>query len=205
MSDTEIVRLGDGATVTLRPIEPSDREAIRASFERLGRDSRYKRFLSPVDRLSESQLDYLTDVDHHDHEALVALEEDGTGVGVARYVRSDHDGPSAEVAVAVIDDWQGRGVGSALLDRLSERATDEGVEVFTAAVLTDNQPSIDLLSRLGSTTVVSAGSGQMELEIELAGDDSLSQLMRHAASGAMSFAERIRTWRPGRGPFGPPG
>lgn len=198
----ERVLLRDGSEVTLRQIEPEDREAIRASFERMGPDSRYTRFLSPIAELTESQLDYLTDVDHHDHEAVVAVGDDGSGLGVARYVRLEHDGPRAEVAVAVIDDWQGNGVGSALLERLSERAREDGVEVFTAAVLADNRASSDVLRRLGSTTIQHAGGGMVELEIELEGDDSLSQLMRHAATGAVRFAERIRTWRPGRGPVG---
>ena len=193
----ESVHLRDGSRVTLSPVEPGDRDAIRTSFERMGPDSRYTRFLSPIDELTERQLDYLTDVDHHDHEAIVAVGGDGSGLGVARYVRLEHDGPRAEVAVAVIDDWQGRGVGSALLDCLSERAREDGVEVFTAAVLAENRASADILRRLGSTTTHPAGAGLMELEIELEGDDSLSQLMRHAATGAMHFAERIRTWRPG--------
>ena len=197
----ERVPLRDGTEVTVRPVEPADREAIRASFEQMGPDSRYKRFLSPMSVLTEAQLDYLTQVDHHDHEALVAIV-DGVGVGVARYVRLEHDGPCAEVAVAVIDDWQGRGLGSALLDRLSRRAREDGVETFTAAVLAENHIVIDLLRRLGSTTTSSSGTGQMDLEIALEGD-SLSELMHHAASGAMQFAERIRTWRPGRGPLAP--
>lgn len=194
----ERVRLRDGAEVIVRPVEPADREAIRASFELMGPESRYRRFLSPVAELTGSQLDYLTRVDHHDHEALVAIA-DGVGVGVARYVRLEHDGPRAEVAVAVIDDWQGRGLGSALLDRVSRRAREDGIEIFTAAVLAENHTVVELLSRLGSTTTSHSGAGQMDLEIELEGD-GLTELMQHAASGAMQFAERIRTWRPGRGP-----
>ena len=69
----EAVRLRDGKSVSLRPIEPGDRERLRRAFDRLGPESRYRRFFSPVDHLTESQLDYLTQVDHHDHEALVAL------------------------------------------------------------------------------------------------------------------------------------
>ena len=197
----ESVRLRDGTEVVLRPVAPEDREAIRTSFERMGPDSRYTRFLSPIEELTERQLDYLTDVDHHDHEAILALDGEGSGVGVARYVRLEHDGPRAEVAVAVIDDWQGRGVGSALLECLSDRAREDGVEVFTAALLAENRSSAEILRRLGSTTTHNAGAGLMELEIELEGDDSLRGLMREAATGAMQFAERIRTWRPGAGPL----
>ena len=64
--------LDDGGTVAVRPIRPEDRDAIRAAFERLGPESRYRRFLSSVERLSDSDLRYLTDVDHSNHEALIA-------------------------------------------------------------------------------------------------------------------------------------
>ncbi len=146
-------------------------------------------------QLTTTQLDYLTNIDHHDHEALVAIA-DGVGVGVARFVRLESGGHRAEVAVAVVDDWQGQGLGTVLLDRLSERAREERVTTFTAAVLTDNRAIIDLLGSLGSTTTQVAGAGQLDLEIELRGEDSLRELMRNAATGAMQFAERARTWPP---------
>ena len=192
---TETVRLRDGEEVSLRPIEPGDRERLRRAFDRLGPESRYRRFFSPVDHLTESQLDFLTDVDHHAHEALVALGGDEIR-GVARYVRPAPDAPSAEVAVVVGDDWQGKGLGTQLLDRLSRAARADGVHTFTAAALADNHAIIDLLGGLGSTVSRQAGAGQVELEIELGGEDSLRELMRHAASGAVRFAERIRAWRP---------
>ena len=193
MDDTVLLR--DGARVLVRPIEPDDRERLRRAFDRLGAESRYRRFFSPVDHLTESQLDYLTQVDHHDHEALVAVEDDEIH-GVARYVRPAPDSPRAEVAVVVGDDWQGRGLGTQLLDRLSRRARADGIHTFTAAALSSNHSIIDLLGGLGSTVKRQAGGGQVELEIELEGEDSLRELMRHAASGAVQFAERIRSWRP---------
>jgi len=195
VDDTVLLR--DGRLVSARPIEPGDRERLRRAFDRLGTESRYRRFFSPVDHLTESQLDYLTRVDHHGHEALVAVEDDEI-LGVARYVRPVPDSPRAEVAVVVTDDWQGRGLGTQLLDRLSRRARVDGVHTFTAAALSDNHSIIDLLGGLGSTVKRQAGGGQVELEIELEGEDSLRELMRHAASGAVQFAERIRSWRPTR-------
>jgi hypothetical protein len=68
------VRLRDGSRVLIRPIEPDDRAALAEGFERLSAESRYRRFFAPMPRLRERDLDYLTRVDHRDHEALVAVE-----------------------------------------------------------------------------------------------------------------------------------
>ena len=83
------VELRDGSWAQVRQIRPDDREALRRGFERLSPESRYRRFLTPMEKLSESQLTYLTDVDHHDHEAMIAfdLATPGEVVGVGRYVR----------------------------------------------------------------------------------------------------------------------
>jgi acetyltransferase len=83
------VQLRDGTRVLIRPIEPEDRTALAEGFQHLSPESRYRRFFAPVIGLSEGDLDYLTRVDHHAHEALVAVEETtGEGVGVARYVQT---------------------------------------------------------------------------------------------------------------------
>ena len=154
-------------------------------------------------RLSASELRYLTEIDHHDHEALVAVDgETGDGVGVARYVRSAEDGESAEAAVAVVDDWQGRGLGHLLLERLVERAREEGVRRFTALVQAENRPAIALLERFGRTRR-SVASGEMVLEIDLGPAGTAPELggaLRAAAAGLLvparasvhRFAERAR-------------
>jgi hypothetical protein len=94
-STAELVALGaplalrDGSRVRLRQIHDSDKDLLQRGFERLGGESRYRRFLTPTAQLSEAEVRYLTEVDHHDHEAIVALDEvSGEGIGVARYVRN---------------------------------------------------------------------------------------------------------------------
>jgi RimJ/RimL family protein N-acetyltransferase len=159
--------LRDGSVVHIRPIGPDDRALLEQGFALLSDESRYRRFLHPVKRLGERELDYFTKVDHTGHEALVALGPHGTEpVGVARYVRLD-DPESAEVAIAVVDAWQGKGVGTVLLHELVERAKDAGVRRFRAICLSDNAAVIDLLSRLGSTRVDHPEPGLAELTIDL--------------------------------------
>lgn len=172
---------------TIRPIEPGDRERLRRGFERLSPDSRYRRFLSPKLRLTDTELTRLSVVDHSDHEALMALdEEQETAIGVARYVRSRDDATAAEVSVAVVDDWQGQGVGRMLLERLADRARQEGIERFTALVLAENRPAQQLLAQLGPVARQGRGS-EIELEIALPErglGDSLRSALRAAAHGA---------------------
>lgn len=184
------VPLRDGSTVLVRPVEPSDRGLLRRGLERLSDESRYRRFLSPVPRLSESQLRYLTDVDHHDHEALIALEpESGEALGVARYVRTDPE--AAEFAVTVIDDWQGRGLGSALLDLLAGRAREEGITSFGALLLAENEEMLQLLRRLGPVRALAHEQGTVAIEGELppgGAGERLRSILRLAAAGQVQPA-----------------
>ena len=175
----------------IRPLEPGDRQLLIDGFERLSPESRYRRFFAEIPRLTERQLDYLTDVDQHDHVALIAVDETtGEGIGVARFVRI---GPGvAEPAIVVVDDWQGRGVGSALLDRLVERAHDVGVTRFVAPVLAQNLAAIRAFERLGDTKIEHHGP-EVELTIELparraAPASAIRRLLREVAAGSVEPA-----------------
>ena len=145
----ERVELRDGSAVLIRQVGRGDAPLLADGFARLSVASRRSRFLVVKNELTPAELRYFTDLDHHDHEAIGALDRtDGRGVGVARYIRDAHDPEMAEVAVTVVDDWQGLGLGGALLHRLSERALQEGVRRFTALVSTDNNAMIAVLQRL---------------------------------------------------------
>jgi GNAT superfamily N-acetyltransferase len=164
--------------VEIRPIEPDDKDALARGFDRLSERSRYRRFLSPRGPLTDAELRYLTEVDHHDHEALVAVEpETGEGVGVARFVRSPEDPKLAELAVAVADDWQGHGVGSLLAAELAKRARDEGITCFTALALAENDAILGLLQDLGEVRTGRTELGTVELAVDLP-DDGISRLRR---------------------------
>jgi hypothetical protein len=96
--------------VLIRQVHSADAPLLADGFARLSARSRQLRYLTPKQELSPAELRYFTDVDHHDHEALGALNHPGgRGVGIARYVRDADDPQAAEIAVTIIDDWQGRG------------------------------------------------------------------------------------------------
>jgi RimJ/RimL family protein N-acetyltransferase len=181
------------APLVVRPIEPDDKGALAAAFERLSPQSRYRRFLTPQERLSDADLRYLTEVDHHDHEALVAFDpRTAEGVGVARYVRDPERPDSAEVAVAVADEWQGRGVGTELLHRLADRAREEGIARFTALVLAENEAVRHLLDDLGAVRVVDAAQGCVELAVDLPEHGlgaTLAAWLRSAARGVLHLPD----------------
>ncbi len=145
--------LRDGRPVLLRSIRPEDRERLAAGLKRLSPASRYLRFHAPVDHLSETQLDYLSDVDHHDHEAIIALDLtdlDSPGVGVARYIREPYEHEVAEAAITVVDDYHGEGAGTLLLGALASRAREAGIEVFRNYVLDGNHAMLQVFDDLGA-------------------------------------------------------
>jgi hypothetical protein len=111
------VVLRDGSKVSIRQIRSTDAPLLADGFTRLSARSRQLRFLRSKPELSTAELRYLTDVDHHDHEALGALDHtDGRGVGIARYIRDAHDPRSAEIAVTVVDAcWAGGWAPNCLL------------------------------------------------------------------------------------------
>ncbi|TMM06036.1 MAG: GNAT family N-acetyltransferase [Actinobacteria bacterium] len=157
--------LADGAAVAVRPLEAADRAGLEAAVARLSPTTRYLRFAGPKPRLTKPDLDRLLDLDHHDREALLAIDPvTGEGVAVARYVRLPGEGDVAEIAITVVDAWQGRGVGTALTRVLIERAREEGLRRLRAVTLGENRRSQNMLRRDGFTAV---GPGGLLVEYEL--------------------------------------
>jgi L-amino acid N-acyltransferase YncA len=148
-SRVEAVRLRDGSVVVIRPVRASDKPGFVEAFARLSAETRRRRFCVAKPALTAAELSYLTEVDHLDHEALVAGDRRGQGLGVARYVRDREDPTSAEFAVVVCDAWQRRGLGSALSRRLVVRARAAGIHTLTAEHLADNQPVVAFMRTLG--------------------------------------------------------
>ena len=133
--------------VRLRPLEPGETRPALEVFAGLGSRSRELRFLAATPRVKGTLLTWLA-ADGHDHVALVAESGGGRAVGLAHFVRDPENHESAEVAVAVVDDWQNKGVGTLLASALVERAQQVGVRRFTVTMRPDNEGAIRLLHRI---------------------------------------------------------
>jgi RimJ/RimL family protein N-acetyltransferase len=144
--------LKDGRRILFRPITPDDKELLRVGVERLSPESRYRRFFSPIAHLTDDQLAYLTEIDYLDHFAWIGVlgDAEGEGVAVGRWVRDPDQRDSAEAAVTVADDFQGQGIGSALLVLLARTAIERGLKRFTLEVLGDNEPMLALMEHVGA-------------------------------------------------------
>ena len=159
-----------GDELEIRPIRPGDKASLASAVDQSSHDAIYSRFLNPHGRLTASELRYLTEVDHRDHEALMAVDPaSGRGVGVVRYVRDQERPEWAEIAVSVLETWQGRGIGKALLSELATRAREEGISCFTALMLADNRAMRRLFASLGPPRVLSREAGAVELAVDLRG------------------------------------
>ena len=155
---TRRLTLRDGRIVDVRPLQRSDREGLAAAVRRLSDQTRYLRFATAKPRLSKRELDVLVDVDHQRHEAIVAIDPTTkNGVAVVRYIQVPGEPDVAEIAATVTDDWQGHGLGTALLAQLAARARENGYSSLRASVLASNHRSISMLLAAGFTPLSSTG------------------------------------------------
>jgi GNAT superfamily N-acetyltransferase len=164
-----VVALRDGTPVLIRPIVAEDKDRLLDGFARLSPLSRYRRFMSPIDELTPDMLRHFTEVDYVDHFAYVAIlaEEPGRpGIGVARYIRLPEDPTVAEAAVTVVDEYQGRGLGTLLLEALGAVALQNGIVRFRGYALDDNRPMVDLMTRMGAD-VEHDSPGLYRIEVDL--------------------------------------
>jgi acyl-CoA synthetase (NDP forming)/L-amino acid N-acyltransferase YncA len=166
------VVLRDGSTAHVRPIRPDDSERLRAFHAQLSPETVYLRFFAPYPVLSDRDVERFTTVDHDDRVALVATVRDEL-VGVTRYDRvparagehRDDASALAEVAFTVRDDYQGRGLGSVLLEHLAAAARERGIRRFLADVLPSNARMVAVLRDAGYRTTAEMADGYYELEL----------------------------------------
>ena len=179
-TQTRSLRLRDGRVVQVRALEPRDRRGLAAAFERLSPESRYLRFATPKQRMTDRELDFLLDVEHHQREALLAIDPStGDHVAIARYAAIPGEPRVAEIAATVADDWQQVGLGRALLGQLVARAREEGYSTLRANVLAVNKRAIAMLLRAGF--VRRPGLGVLrEFELAAAAEDEFDAWLGRA-------------------------
>lgn len=143
------VKLKDGTRLMLRPVLPGDVERTTHSSVEFSSETIYRRFMS-VRTPSPSLMHYLFEVDYVDHFVWVLVDGvDGPAVADTRFVRDADDPTAAEIAFIVADDFQGRGIGTFLMEALIIAAHVAGVRRFTARLLADNTPMRAILDRYG--------------------------------------------------------
>ncbi len=193
------IELRDGSRVWVRPIRADDRDRIVQGLSWMSDRSRYLRFHTSMTRLTSSQLDYLVDVDHHDHEALVAIDPDAQGqpgVAVARYIRLRDEPGVAEAAITVVDAYQGLGIGTALIGLLERLAHERGIATFRNYVLAENETMLEIFRQLdGELAREAPGLYRVDVPVPGAQDDQPdTPAGRWVASVGRGTPNRADTW-----------
>ena len=156
-----------GLSLQVRPLAAGDRDALIAFYARLSDRSRFRRFMTGAPPLTGAAASRLTEVDHHSHEVLVAVDEtDGSIVAEARYGQWLRDRESADVAFAVADDWQRQGIATMLAAEIVALARANGFRRLTASTFGDNAGARAVLRRVGFRTS-SIGYGVADLTLDL--------------------------------------
>jgi GNAT superfamily N-acetyltransferase len=158
------IELDDGSMAELRPVRTFDRELLQEGLARMSRESREARFGAEIDHLTSAELDYLTDVDLVDHVAWGATIG-GIPAGASRYIRPQGH-RRAEVAVAVVDEFQRRGLGRALFRALVASARVNGVEALSFSIQPDNRLVLRILD--GIETRLNEEQGMIVGDIDVA-------------------------------------
>jgi GNAT superfamily N-acetyltransferase len=162
--------LRDGEKILVRAIRPDDKPRLLEHFHALSPESIHSRFFSMRRDLSTPELARLTELDFDIHVGVAVVTGEGNDerfVGVGRYVRGT-DLKRAEVAFAVRDDYQGRGVGTILLEHLAKIARAQGLEMFEADVLAENRQMLGVVEQSGFKAHRTSDSGVVHLVMPIA-------------------------------------
>ena len=162
----EVLETTIGAdALVVRQLGRCDSDAVADAFDRMSPESRHSRYFAPKPMLTRRELRYLTDLDHTSHDALAALDEGGRIVAIARY--AELAPATAELAVEVVDEHQGRGLGSELVRQVIELARSNGYVSLRATTMWENRGARALFKKLGFRAVGSEGNlVELGLEVE---------------------------------------
>jgi len=166
-------KLKNQQILLIRSITPQDKTALDEGFHHLSQKSVYNRFHGPKKDLTNNELTYFTEVDHHYHVALLGIlqiGENGKLVGVGRYVCVDRTPPlEAELAITVDDAYHNLGVGTSLMKHLIVIAAQNGVHRLEADVLSDNTGMLRILFNCGLPQSTEVSQGETHVTLSLVG------------------------------------
>jgi acetyltransferase len=161
----------DGRRIFIRPVKPEDAPLFTALFKTLSPTTIYYRFFGALKELNPEMLARFTQIDYDREIALVAIDEESetdSMLGVARII-GDADGRTGEFAVLVGDAWQGKGIGSNLLEKCLSIAEKQGFKTVFGIVLKENRNMIALGKKLGFDIRKEPDTGENELVIHFEG------------------------------------
>jgi len=165
-SAVELLR--DGRRLEIRALKPDDRAGLAAAVGRASGQTLYRRFFGLKREFSEQEIAFFVNVDFVSHVALVAVVEEAGRpviVGGARYVVVQPG--KAEVAFAVVDQYQGQGIGAALMRHLAAIAREAGLEELVAEVLPDNTPMLKVFEKSGLRLTTRREPGVVHVALQL--------------------------------------
>ncbi len=167
MNKQFVFQLPDESRVLLRPIKSGDSALLLEGFKHLSADSRMKRFFTPRNSLSESQVRYLTDVDQTNHVAWVAVNPEETeGYGVGRFIRLAEEPNAAEYAITVIDEFHNQGLGTLLFTLIYLLAREAGLEYLKGYLIKGNVHFLERLKALNAKVSQHDGVYQVNIPVQ---------------------------------------
>jgi RimJ/RimL family protein N-acetyltransferase len=161
--------LRDARPFKIRALRPDDRDGLLAAVGQTSAQSLYRRFFSPRRSFTEEQIAYFVNVDFVAHVALVAVLEENSRrliIGGGRYIVVQPG--KAEVAFVVVDQYQGQGVGAALMRHLTAIARDAGLKELMAEVLADNVSMLKVFQKSGLRLGTTHEGGVVHVALQLA-------------------------------------
>jgi ribosomal protein S18 acetylase RimI-like enzyme len=161
--------LRDGSPVEIRALRPEDETDMLAALERTSAQSLQRRFFAMKRHFSDKERAFFMDIDFSNHVALVALAQDSGRqivVGGGRYIVFETG--RAEMAFVVIDDWQGRGIGSILMRHLVKLAREAQLQELTAEVLPENAAMLKVFGKFGFQPAARRDPQTVHLVLKLA-------------------------------------
>lgn len=159
-----VERLRDGRQVEIRALKPTDVDGLKEAVERLSSESLYRRFFGPKRSFSEKEVAHFMNVDFVKHVALVAVAGATIVAGGRYFVVAPG---SAEVAFAIADEYQRKGLGAALLRHLIAIARSAGLNRLVADVLPDNRAMLSVFAKCGVSVRTRREDGAVKVTLEL--------------------------------------